>query len=109
MGLCGCAKFGMGEELMSSRLELRPVSGGFVATQRAGVDRLANDPTWETMRRQNLAKAVRSAGYCPKGIEDIERKATPVRSIEIGTARDLVYTGRCTQETAPAAAQPRFL
>ena len=102
MGLCGCANFGMGENLMSSKLQLHPVPDGFVATQRAGVDRLANDPTWETIRLQNLLTAVRSAGYCPNGIESVQRKLTPVRSIDIGTSRDLVYNGRCKQADATA-------
>ncbi len=69
--------------------------GGFVASQRAGVDRLAGNPTWETMRLQDLTVAVQDAGLCPKGIAKIERKAEAVRQIEIGTSRDLVYTGTC--------------
>ncbi len=112
LALSGCANFGLGESLMSSKLELRPLPEGFVATQRAGVDKLANDPTWETIRRQNLLSAVRAAGYCPQGIESLERSATPVRSVDLGTSRDLVYTGRCRpaqSPAAPATAQPRLL
>lgn len=102
MGSCGCVNFGLGENLLSSRLELRPAPDGFVATQRAGVDRLANEPTWETIRSQSLLSAVREAGYCPGGIASIERKTTDIASIEIGTSRDLVYLGRCKAEAAPA-------
>ena len=105
--LCGCV--GLGEGAMSSPLVLQATPGGFVATQRAGIDRLANNPTWESVRRQDLAAAAGKAGYCPKGIASIERQAAAVRNLEIGTSQDLTYFGRCVPDTAPAAAQTKLL
>jgi len=93
--LGACSNWVVGEALVSTSLKLEPSGNGFVATRRAGVDKLSNDPTWETIRRQELAEAVAKAGYCPKGIDSVERTAIPVRRLESGTSQDLVYRGKC--------------
>lgn len=93
--LGACSNWVVGEGLASSPLKMEPSENGFVATRRVGVDRLSNDPTWETIRRQEIAEAVAKAGYCQKGIDSVERTATPVRTLESGTSQDLVYKGKC--------------
>jgi hypothetical protein len=95
LGLSGCANVQWGRETLSSPLVVNRTDAGFSATQRAGVDKLANDPTWETIRRQRLAEAVKLAGICQNGVEGVERRAIAGRTTAIGTVRDLTYTGRC--------------
>ncbi|MFM9966950.1 MAG: hypothetical protein ACKVQK_00905 [Burkholderiales bacterium] len=93
--ICGCANLGLGEDLLSTPLSVQRVNTGFNATQRAGVDRPANDPTWETIRRQKLAETVTREGICPQGIEAVSRTSRIVRTIEIGSSQELTYSGRC--------------
>ena len=87
------AGMGMGARVMSSPQEITVTNGGFNVTQRAGVDQLAGDPTWETMSRQKILVAAKD--LCASGVASIRREDTPVRSIEFGTSRDLVYDVRC--------------
>lgn len=96
--LPGCSHLGLGAELLSTPLEVRRTEGGFEATVRAGLDRPANDPTWETVRRQDLAEKARAEGICPAGIEGVQRRHTALRSVESGTSYDLAYSGRCRKE-----------
>jgi hypothetical protein len=106
LALSGCSVFRFGGELLSSPVEVRQTEGGFIATQRAGIDRPAGDSSWETVRLQNLATKARETGICPAGIEGVERKLEPIREVESGTSYNLTYTGRCKKELpriAPAA------
>lgn len=106
LALSGCSIFRFGGDLLSSPVEVRQTQNGFIATQRAGIDRPAGDPSWETVRLQNLADKARETGICPAGIEGVERKLEPMVSVESGTAYAVTYSGRCKKELrriAPAA------
>ena len=83
------------QDIASWHMTLEATSGGFIARQRAGVDQLANNPTWETIRQQNIERMVREAKLCPNGIEEVVRTDKVVSEVPSGTSRDLTYVGRC--------------